>query len=69
MKIIMHDLFGDDVVIEEVQKDEKPTRCVSTKLTDSEYLAFKEWAEKLKMSKYRFLRYCIMRQIKDLNMW
>ena len=66
-KTIFKGLFGDDLVIVDDAEKEKPTVPVMTKLTKREYEALEGWAYKFGISKCKFIRDCITKQMKDLT--
>ena len=67
-KQIFTGLFGDELVMVNERKIEKPSIPVVTKLTKSENDAMEAWARRCGISKYKFIRDCIRQQLKDLDL-
>ena len=65
-KTVFKGLFGDDLVIVP-DEEEKLTVPVMTKLTKRESEALEGWAYKFGISKSKFIRDCITKQMKDLT--
>ena len=67
-KTVFKGLFGEELVIVDDRRDEKPTVPVMTKLTPTEAAALEGWAYKFGISKCKFICDCITNQMKDLTM-
>ena len=67
-KTVFKGLFGDDLVIVDDRMEEKPTVPMMTKLTPTEAAALDGLAYKFGISKCKFIRDCITKQMKDLTM-
>ena len=67
-KQIFTGLFGDELVMMNERKIEKPSIPVTTKLTKSENDAMEAWAIRCGISKYKFIRDCIRQQLKYLDL-
>lgn len=66
-KTVFKGLFGDDLVIV-ADEQEKVDIPIASKLTKREHDALEGWAYKFGMSKMKFIRHCILQQIKELTM-
>lgn len=66
VETVFKGIFGDELAIVS-DKVEKPEIPVTTKLTKREYEALEGWAYKFGISKYKFIRDCITKQMKDLT--